>query len=1649
MDRDAGSGNLLDNVPELCHCPTTGKRFGEAEHPGPVPEQDSLLTVGVGNPGGLRAKEDLVLSLGPGIWTMSETQLSAVTTSSAAKAFRNGGQKLHRRVRPHFSHPAPLRHGSQWAGKWTGVCTTSDWPSSQLTLPWPPEHWSTGRLLLTRHWVQQCPITMGGFYGFAQGPTWPKAKQHSDQLLETFTREVVLGMDGIRMLVGDYNFEPEELTQQKIWKRHGWTNAQTLAAEIFHHEWTPTCKNVNERDQIWLSPEAAQLFRGVQFHEIFSDHLVMAIKLYMPCHSQHIFKWPRPKEIPWNDFEHDTWSPTCAIQPQDFEDTTAFMQSWANEYEEAISMQHQQQLGKPLHMKYRGRAQRLEPARQTLAPVTCKPSREGEVCLQHSLVGKAVRNWYKQLRRLQSLCHAVLANKQTPAAVQYRASLWTAIVQAKGFHPSFAEWWEKRETPCDGAPAKWPDVLPADALLIQTLYKDFLFHFRAFESWHLAERTASLKTKYEGSLSSMFNDLRDEPKASIDHVWKEIQYQILAVDYATQQVMLDREIATKHDSIWFLDGSQIKVSQIDGVVCTVSSIENFEVEGIFVQRLFLTEIHEVLDSFTQHWLPRWNLLSQLNAEVWDRVVKFTQAHMPRFSFSLPPLDVEIWQKTVRQFKPRAARGPDGFAKNDLLFMPHSFSWPLLHMLQQIEQTDMPWPAQLLFGTVIGTAKRKDAHEESHFRPITLFSILFRCWSRLRTKQMISQMANFMPAEALGFLPHREATEIWLQLQWQIELMLTLDEPFCGMSSDVKRAFNHIGRKQVFHMSRHLGFPEELLNPWDKFLSAFVRRFDIRGCVGPIMTSDSGYPEGDPLSILAMLTVNWGYHIYMKIFVPKVQAYSFVDNLTLAAREAQQVIQGYFAMLAYNELFGLSLDDEKTYVWGLTTVLRKTLAQLGFPCMYDASELGASLSYGAKIRNRHLKARGTGMDEKWQKLRRSAAPTLQKFAMLPKVFWPKALHGSPACVIADAYLLALRRAATKALRVNGAGANPMLRLSFSDEMQNDPGFYQIMYTFATLRRIARKSTDLVPMWQVWYKCYEGRQLPGPFTKIQQCLSQLGWRILDPPFVCDHAQRAWNLITVDMKTFRTLMTDAWSQFVASQTRHKTMKDLNGIEYSLVRLASKGITPTERALVAALQSGAFVSASEHARYDVEKLHICPLCQHEDDRAHWLVCPRFQSLRQSIPNWYPDNVMLPMSLTHHLLAPKLKEMTEWHNTLHDLQDCTTQFLFYPPDKEFQHLFTDGACTQLDHSCLSLASWGVLSATSGEPVCLGHLRGITQSIDRAELTAIVAAVHWTTEHDICVWSDSKSNVDTAEQISLHGCIPPQVENYDLWLQLQEALELRQGRRTEFRWVPSHIHVTLAEDPFEEWLFRWNNSVDVLVTNWNHRRDAKLLQQQAALLGKLQWWEERIFQLRTFYFKVAEQQAKPDDQSLPHEVVLEQIEIESDDENMQPADLIADLLPLTWQVKCRQSNGKVPGCFTESILQWFCAAEQLENQPIVVSDLDLVFVFSCDSDFLFPFQLDGSTSWQMRRLADLFQRPTVGMLLRPIQSAMQHLAQLFPEAIVQTPSKPAKEYGVYKQFRGIRAFLPGTIVEQARERLVRFTTGRAVRKTADLARPMT
>jgi ribonuclease HI len=315
---------------------------------------------------------------------------------------------------------------------------------------------------------------------------------------------------------------------------------------------------------------------------------------------------------------------------------------------------------------------------------------------------------------------------------------------------------------------------------------------------------------------------------------------------------------------------------------------------------------------------------------------------------------------------------------------------------------------------------------------------------------------------------------------------------------------------------------------------------------------------------------------------------------------------------------------------------------------------------------------------------------------------------------------------------------------------------------------------------------------------------------------------------------------------------MRDLDGMDYYLTTFHSKKLGSLERALLSALQSGAFISASEHARYDASKQSLCNLCQCEDDRAHWLCCPRFKHLREAIVGWHPDNIELPSCVVHHLMIPRLPAVVSWRKTLQQIQDSSKVFLFYPKAKDKHHLFMDGACTQPAHQC-RLASWGIVSATTGDVVALGHLPGVTQTIDRAELTALVSTMLWTTGADLCAWSDSLSNINIAEYIQNDGVIPSHVENYDLWLQFHEALQLREGCSTEFRWIPSHVNDSQAGDPFESWVFKWNNIVDELVSKWNINRPLGFLEQHAALDRTLNWWIERSKQSKSSELACAEQ----------------------------------------------------------------------------------------------------------------------------------------------------------------------------------------------------
>ena len=956
-------------------------RYGEAANPGPsllldddeplfcsTTDASSRFRLGCANPSGLRQKELHAVELGPGIWGFSETQLTAYTQRTCFWRLRQLAHQADRHLRVHMGAPARTRANSEWAGSWSGVATISDFPSQPVHLPWLQEEFTSGRILTTRHLVHGMPFLNTTLYGFPKGPTYPQALSLTSRLLEVITREVVIGGQGPRAVIGDFNVGPADLEAFRVWERYGWRNAQCFAAQ--HFNWTPrpTSKNAQERDLIWLSPEALALFVGIQMSEDFADHHTLFVDLKVPEVGGPLRCWPRPAVIPWDSVD-PAWGDADppGLLPQDT--ATAQYKCFWHAFENSLNGHLKRHNQQSLSTAERGRASRTQPMRVPQVPSVPRPSREGEVVMRNDLLGMSVRQWFKQLRRLQALMQATLAGSDSISAVTYRLEVWSAILRAPGFQDGFAMWWQHHRIAGDhDAPQVLPTA-PPSAEFIEPIFRSFKQNFDSFESWHLRKRGQSLQLKYDKTLRALYQDLQTPKRDGIDLLCHDKEYTILAVDETGCNVHLDAPVDTRGTSLWCVDEVPARLSQVNGDQCSIEIATPVGAEMVLCQRQYLSSVQEVHDELLCHWTQRWNNRTQPSEEEWGRISGFFRAYVPVMQFDLPPITPIQWKRALKRYKPTAARGVDGISHVDLTRLPDAWLEVLLDFIQQVEQGRHGWPQQLLYGVTACLAKADGACEVGSFRPVVIFGIVYRTWAAIRSRQLLRILAPQVPASACGFLAGREPAQYWLKLQATIEAAFQTDQVLSGASTDLRRAFNTIPREHSFHLAQHLGVPECVRWPWRRFLQECTRAFQIGSFLSEPLVSSCGMPEGDSLSVYAMVQLDFALHLYMQAFSPApTRTLSFVDNFMLVAPDPGQLAQTWTCLMAFLELWHMEADSGKTYSWSLSGPHRDQLRLLGFQCVFNATELGGHMTFGGRRSIAHQESRLARLDAKWDRQR---------------------------------------------------------------------------------------------------------------------------------------------------------------------------------------------------------------------------------------------------------------------------------------------------------------------------------------------------------------------------------------------------------------------------------------------------------------------------------------------------------------------------------------------------------------------------------------------------------------------------------------------------------------------------------------------------------
>lgn len=475
-----------------------------------------------------------------------------------------------------------------------------------------------------------------------------------------------------------------------------------------------------------------------------------------------------------------------------------------------------------------GRGSHLHPVRRQQQAPIAKPSREGEVRLSSDLLGRAVLLRFKQLRRLQSLLHNLRADGTGPTHLAYRVETWAAIKAARGFHPSFADWWPTRLHKLQGAPDTLPAAVPPLSA-VELLFLDFQANFRSFESWNIRNRAKCARAKVQQHIHLAFQQVRDAPKAQIDWLTSDGSATIVYVAEDGVRILVDRNVTVGSLVTWRVNGTFADVKQL--------SSDTFEVDTDLLlypgQTLHfsqhLTQEAQIHAELADYWKPRWNTLSQLPDEAWSRVVGFTRAFLPKLQVQMPPLQISNWMAALKDFKPTAARGPDGIGPADLRMMPQSFCVGLMDIFTRVEN-GAAWPQQLLTGISSGLPKHAEATQAGDYRPITVLGLPLRAWSSLRARQALHGLASHLTFPTFGFLPRRETKLLWVPLQGLIELCSQNQQPLLGFVSDICKAFNFLPRRHVKLIAKHVGLPGHIVNAWHRYLEGglqFVPTMVIR------------------------------------------------------------------------------------------------------------------------------------------------------------------------------------------------------------------------------------------------------------------------------------------------------------------------------------------------------------------------------------------------------------------------------------------------------------------------------------------------------------------------------------------------------------------------------------------------------------------------------------------------------------------------------------------------------------------------------------------------------------------------------------------------------------------------------------------------------
>ena len=1188
-----------------------------------------------------------------------------------------------------------------------------------------------------------------------------------------------------------------------------------------------------------------------------SDHAALVCHFAGGC-SLERFAWPCPDPMEWEP---------CAVRSpvsgRFFQSpataTTDYMEFWASV---ESSNNHARRLShKPVVRAMSGRARVLAPQPRPCQVPPLRASRPGDrqpkflgSCLQHV-------QWTKQLRRLQSYVRLASSPGTSHAHQVHRFQLWTAIRGSRGFPPSFPEWWSSRSLAV-GEPAVVPGEPPFGSVA-RLFYLGLELELDLLEKALLRARSYARKLDRASDSRAIFASVKRNPPVQVDSLVSCVTSEIAVVDHDECALEFGGPVGFCPDLPLVSTHGSLQIIHLDTDKVWVDSCLALAPGDSVWQRTVTGQLDEIFAAFEQHWSRLWNKHADVPVSQWNAIVDFAQANLRPVASIAPSLSVDSLRRCVQGKSKHSAVGLDGVSRADVLALHDSELDSILSMYGQASSSG-EWPEQVLSGYVRSLAKVEAPEGVNHYRPITVFSLLYRAWSSVCAKHWLRVVSPLVDPFLFGSTSGGRAAMVWRYVLEQVESAHCTGEVMCGFSADIVKAFNDLPRYPAMVAVKLLGVDQGTIQAWSGALSGFKRHFVVQGSYSPGVWSCNGFPEGCALSCLAMVALTNLFHLWLRATNCLFRPVSYVDNWEVLVSSPELMRQACDAVDKFASMLSIRLDASKSFVWSTDPSARASLRHQGFRVVNATRDLGAHVVYTKQLSNATSLQRFADLEDFWPKLKASACSFRQKVSLVQRVAWPRALHAISSVVMGKKRFGSLRTSAMQALGLQKPGASPDLQC-FLEGPTFDPQLFAIVETLRDCRSLGHHGSVELALGEGPL----GSQQPlfNTLSEILcQRIHQAGWTLASSTSVRD-AIGVFSILSCGFGELLYRLQWSWTDVLASRLSHRLdFRTFGCVDVFHTRAAYLRFDGFDQGVVRKFLHGALV-ANEHAQHwsDTGR-SCCPYCGALETAFHRLwECPHTGSLRAALPDEFLAEVpSLPTVVSVHGWTQSAGLTFEWLRYLDQLP-APPSSVDLPFGGLILDFFTDGSCLFPADPLLRVAAFAVVQSQpfaldytqrSYVPVVAQPLRGVLQSAFRAELQALVVSLQIACQRRACVrvWTDCASVIACFKRHVVDGMpVKANSRHSDLLAAMVACAGELGPNNVAVLKVPAHAQKTAFVSELDHWLLDGNHAADLAAKwannargpdvwrLWNaladqtlvHRRQADLIRGHIAAVGRL------------------------------------------------------------------------------------------------------------------------------------------------------------------------------------------------------------------------